>query len=255
MFAGAASLAIQCARQSADLAQGERLFQIHCASCHGAKGEGARGPALAVPKLSHAPTEKSMRDVIANGIRGTEMPQTRLNSDETGHLAAWVLRLGQSPAPAVAGDAEAGRRLYFTRGNCDHCHTLNGRGGASAPDLTDIGRRRGAAYLRTALTDPEAEVPSSLIPTRSDVSIMQNFVQLSVVTKDGRKIKGVRLNEDTVSIQIRDFSDRVHSFFKSELVELHKDWGKSSMPGYRGVFSEKELLDVVAFLVSLRGDE
>jgi hypothetical protein len=50
---------------------------------------------------------------------------------------------------------------------------------------------------------------------------------------------------------VRDVSDRIHSFFKSELNELHKDWGKSPMPSYREVLSEKELDDVVTFLVSL----
>jgi hypothetical protein len=40
---------------------------------------------------------------------------------------------------------------------------------------------------------------------------------------------------------------------KSELVELHKDWGKSPMPSYRDILPEQELDDVVAFMVSLRG--
>jgi mono/diheme cytochrome c family protein len=38
----------------ADLARGEKLFQVHCARCHGAKGEGSRGPALNRPKLPRA---------------------------------------------------------------------------------------------------------------------------------------------------------------------------------------------------------
>ena len=41
----------------ADLARGEKLFQVHCARCHGAKGEGSRGPALARPKLPRAPDD------------------------------------------------------------------------------------------------------------------------------------------------------------------------------------------------------
>ena len=74
---------------------------------------------------------------------------------------------------------------------------------------------------------------------------------MRIVTKNGQRLTGVRVNEDTFSIQLRDSSDRVHSFFKSDLTELHKDWGKSPMPSYREVFSNAELEDVVAFLVSL----
>ncbi len=33
-----------------DLVNGERLFKLHCAACHGLKGEGGSGPTLAVPR-------------------------------------------------------------------------------------------------------------------------------------------------------------------------------------------------------------
>lgn len=247
-------LLAQCSSRPKDLSRGEQLFKIHCASCHGVKGEGGRGPALAVPKLSRAPTEESLINLIRNGIRGTEMPRSKLDRDELVQLAAWVRQFGQSPVEAVPGDALAGRRLYYAKGNCAQCHAIKGRGGALGPSLTEIGLSRSAAYLKVALTDPEADLPHNLSVVRSDVRIMQNFLQVRLVTKDGRKITGVRVNEDAFSIQIRDLSDKIHSFFKSELIELHKDWGKSPMPSYRGVFSEKELDDVVAFLTSLRGE-
>jgi cytochrome c oxidase cbb3-type subunit 3 len=247
-------LLAQCSPRPKDLSQGEQLFKIHCASCHGAKGEGSRGPALAVPRLFRAPTEKLLIGVIRTGIRGTEMPGSKLYEDDIGQIAAWVRRLGERPAERVPGDAKRGEQLYFTKGNCAQCHAIKGRGGPLGPDLTEIGLRRSAAYLRAALIEPETDVPYSLSPFRSDVRIAENFLQVRLVTKDGRDLIGVRLNEDAFSIQIRDLSDRIHSFFKSELMELHKDPGKSPMPSYRGVFSEKELDDVVAFLASLRGE-
>src|SRR6516164_5721001 len=58
----------------ADLARGEKLFQIHCARCHGAKGEGSRGPALNRPKLPRATDDAALVQIIDDGIRGTEMP-------------------------------------------------------------------------------------------------------------------------------------------------------------------------------------
>ena len=74
-----------------------------------------------------------------------------------------------------------------------------------------------------------------------------------MVTGDGKRLTGVRLNEDMLSIQLRDHSGRLHSFLKSELRELHKDWGKSPMPSYRNALTDAELEDLVAYLVSLRG--
>jgi hypothetical protein len=80
-----------------------------------------------------------------------------------------------------------------------------------------------------------------------------NFLQVRVVTQDGSWITGIRVNEDTFTIQIRDYADRVYSFRKEELRELDKDWGKSPMPSYRGVLSDSEIRDVIAYLISLQG--
>jgi cytochrome c oxidase cbb3-type subunit III len=248
-------LQVQRSPTADDLAQGEGLFQIHCAGCHGPKGEGGQGPTLALPGLVRAPTEELLIRVISQGIPGTEMPRSRLEKDQIRQVAAFVRKLGQLPSEQIAGNAQRGERLYFTKGNCAQCHTIKGQGGASGPDLNEIGLRRGTAYLRTALTNPEADVPKGFSAYRSDVSIPENFLQVRVVTKDGRRMSGVRVNEDTFSIQIRDFSHRIYSFFKADLAELHKDWGKSPMPSYREVFSKEEIDDVVAFMVSLRGEK
>jgi putative heme-binding domain-containing protein len=212
------------------------------------------GPTLAAPRLSRAPTEDLLVKVIAEGIPGTEMPRSRLNKEQIRQLAVFVRQLGQLQPESVPGDPGRGKQLYLTKGGCAQCHTINGRGGAFGPELTEIGLRRGARYLRTALTDPEADVPKSFVVFRADASIPENFLQVRVVTKDGRRLSGARVNEDTFSIQFRDDANRIHSFFKSELADLHKDWGKSSMPSYSEIFSKEELDDMVAFLVSLRGE-
>ena len=87
---------------------------------------------------------------------------------------------------------------------------------------------------------------------RTEAGLPQNFLYVRVKTHQGDEFIGVRVNEDTFSIQIRDATGKVRSFFRSELAELHKDWGKSPMPSYAKVFSADELDDLVAYLVSLR---
>ncbi|MGH9841835.1 MAG: c-type cytochrome [Blastocatellia bacterium] len=236
-------------------AQGERLFQSQCAGCHGPKGEGGSGPTLATPSLVRATTEQLLIKVIAEGIPGTEMPRSRLDREQIKQIAEFVRRLGQLPPERVPGNVARGKQLYETKGFCAQCHAINGRGGALGPDLTMIGLRRGARHLRSSLIDPEADVPKSFAAFRGDASIPENFLQVRVVTTDGRRLTGVRVNEDTFSIQLRDSANRIHSFFKSDLAELHKDWGRSQMPSYRDMLSKEELDDVVAFLVSLRGDQ
>jgi cytochrome c oxidase cbb3-type subunit 3 len=234
-----------------DPPQGERLFQLHCAGCHGPRGEGGRGPNLAMSHLVRSPSEVELIKVITDGIDGTQMPTSRLDKDQIKQVATFVRQLGVLPTETVPGNAKQGEQLYLSKGNCAQCHAIKGRGGASGPDLTEIGLRRGAAYLRLALTNPEADVPKGFSSFGPDASIPQNFLLVRVVRKDGQHLSGVRVNEDTFSIQLRDSTEQVHSFFKSDLTELHKDWGKSPMPSYREVFSNAEVDDVVAFLVSL----
>ena len=224
-----------------DLAQGERLYMGACASCHGPRGDGGRGANLAVPRLLRAPDDQALFNIVKDGIEGTEMPRARRMIDrEIWQVVAYVRSLGRAALQTTAGDPAKGEQLYRTKGNCAQCHTIAGSGGGMGPELTDIGARRSPAYLRAAILDPEAAVP-------------EGFLQLRIVTGDGRRITGVRLNENTFSIQVRDLQGRLHSFWKSGLAELHKDRGKSPMPGYREVFTTEEVEDLVAYLVSLRG--
>ena len=220
-----------------DLAEGERLYQAQCADCHGPRGEGGRGAFLARPRLVHAPADQALLDVISRGIPGTQMPRSGMSARQVRQVAAYVRSLGRITQPAVSGDPARGEKLYAGKGACAQCHTLAGRGGAIGPDLTGIGARTGAPYLRDALADPEVAVPDG-------------FLQVEAVTKDGRRITGVRVNEDTSSIQMQDLAGNLHSLWKSELAKLDKQWGKSPMPSYRNVLTPTEIDDVVAYLLA-----
>jgi putative heme-binding domain-containing protein len=238
-----------------DHAQGGRLYQVHCASCHGVWGEGDRGPSLIGPRLVRAPTDEAFLKIIANGISGTEMPRFALADGESADIVAWVRQLGRLSFEPVPGSPARGARLYATKGGCVACHFLRGEGGALGPDLTEIGLRRGAAYLRTALLEPHAHVPKIISAYPYNSRRMGNFLFVRVVSQGGETVTGVRLNEDTFSIQLRDVSGRFYSFYKSELSELHKEWGWSPMPAYGTVFSGDEMTDVVAFLASMKGEQ
>ncbi len=232
---------------------GETLFREHCAPCHGAKGDGGRGANLAVRKLPRAPDDATLGSIIAQGIPGTEMPVTRMTDPERAQLIAYVHSLGQAQTAQAAGDRAHGEQLFWGKGNCGQCHTIGPRGGRIGPDLTNIGERRGPANLRQSVLDPEAETPENFAQYRKVIYMPDNYLRVRVVTSDGKQIAGARVDEDTFTIQIRDDASRIYSFRKDQLKELHKDWGKSPMPSYRGAFSEAELQDVIAYLSSLTG--
>jgi putative heme-binding domain-containing protein len=223
----------------ADLARGEKLFQVHCSRCHGAKGEGSRGPSLARPKLSRAPDDTALVNVVEHGIRGTEMPGAGAMDDrEIRLVAAYVRSLGKVPVKPVPGDPAHGAEVYRAKA-CSTCHSVAGEGGISGPDLTLIGAARSATHLRESIIDPEASVP-------------EDFLMVTVTPKSGSAVAGVRVNEDSFSIQVRDSNGRSHSFWKSDVERIERQKGKSPMPSFKAQLSDAELTDLVAYLASLK---
>jgi cytochrome c oxidase cbb3-type subunit III len=227
----------------ADLARGQKLFEHHCALCHGPKGEGGRGPMLAQAKLSRAPDDTRLVKVIEDGIGGTEMPGASAMSErEVRQTAAYVRSLGKVALRPVPGNAARGEEIYRGKGNCAACHSIKGEGGVTGPDLAGISARRSAAYLQESLVNPEAAVPDG-------------YLLVTVVAKSGQSVTGVRVNEDSFSIQIRDNTGRSHSFWKYDLAKVDKQRGKSPMPAYQGQLSDEELTDLVAYLASLKEEK
>jgi cytochrome c oxidase cbb3-type subunit III len=231
-----------------DLERGRRLFERQCARCHGMRGAGGTGPALTSSVLSRAPDDPALFSVIKEGIRGSEMPPTwQMIDREIWQVAGYVRSLGRQGQVALPGDPERGQRLYETKGQCVLCHIVRGRGSSLGPDLTGIGARRGPDHLRSMLLNPGAS------KARDSSGYLQFFV-ISVVTPDGREVRGLRINEDTFTLQLRDADNRLYSFRKQDLKELKRDSSGSLMPSYKTVFSPTEIDDLIAYLASLRGE-
>ncbi len=213
---------------------GKRPFDAQCAPCHGIGGAGGRGPNLSV--LRRVNTDEALTELIRKGIPGTEMPEAwMLSENELRDVTAYVRSLGSVARETVPGDAGRGRKVY-ERAGCGGCHVVRGEGEAYGPELTAIGARRSAAYLREAVERPDAAVPAG-------------FLMVRAVPKTGQAVEGIRLNEDSFTIQLLDPARRLHSLRKMELTGLERLTGKSPMPAYRGTDTD----DLVAYLVSLRG--
>lgn len=222
-----------------DLALGQKLYNGRCAGCHGLTGDGGKGANLAVRDLPRAGTDVALYRIVRYGIPETEMPATLMASREVWQISAFVRSLGSSSNEAVQGNVARGEQVVGAKGGCLQCHAIAIKGGRLGPALTDIGGKRSPGHLRSKILEPALE-------------ITETFRVATVTTKAGKKISGVRLNEDPFSIQIRDFSDEIHSFFKEQLASVQVE-RRTTMPSYKGRLSEAEIEDVVAYLLTLRG--
>jgi len=224
----------------ADIELGHKLYAGRCAGCHGPAGDGGKGANLATPVLVRAQGDLSLYRVIRYGLPETEMPAHNMTEREIWQMAAYVRTLGQA-GESASGDSGRGAALVRGKGGCLQCHVLRGEGGLEGPALTDIGQRRSPLYLHNKLLDPGADMSST-------------FSMAAATTRTGKRITGIRLNEDTFSIQIRELNGSIHSLWKSDLTDLKLD-RRTIMPSYRERFNGQEINDVVRYLSGLRGQE
>ncbi len=226
-----------------DLARGKRLFQSQCARCHGMLGEGGTGANLKRPMLTNAPDDQSLLQVIRSGIPGRGMPGTRFRSPtDIKQIAGYVRSLGQAAHEPLPGDPGVGRRI-FERARCSKCHIIEGQGGSIGPELTSIGTSRGPTFLRQAIVHPGGE-------RAKDRAGYETYLVVVALTKSGRLVQGVRINEDTFTLQLRDEENRFHSLRKHDLELLQKTDG-SIMPSFETTLSPADIDHLVSYLASL----
>jgi cytochrome c oxidase cbb3-type subunit 3 len=237
---GAAQTRPAAAVQPSDMTAGRRIFDAQCAWCHGNGGDGGTGPNLH-GKPRHATTLNSIVDIIISGIPGTDMPAFRLGlTDRSARQAAtYVLSLSRSASRPGPGNAERGAALYQSSG-CASCHVVDGRGGILGPELTTIGGRRGALYLRESIVKPAAAHPPGYLVVRA-------------VPTSGAEVRGIRVNEDVFWIHIRDAGGNVHALQKSDLARVDRELEGTLMPSYESRLSPAQLDDLVTYLATLRG--
>ena len=221
-----------------DVAAGGRIYRSHCVECHGRDGTGGRGPDITRGDLRYGNSDAALADTISTGIPGTSMPLFFFNGKQLWQIVAFVQSLRREE-PQPPGDPTAGAAIFRGKGGCVTCHMVDGQGGRQGPDLTTVGARRSLRHLRSAVLDP-------------DQWVHPRDWKIQAKTRSGAPVEGVRLNEDTHSLQLLVSGDKLISLVKSDL-ESYRIIKSSAMPPYAGQLSQSELDDLVAYLYTLRG--
>ncbi len=222
------------------ISNGSAMFRNRCAGCHGPDAHGYLGPDL-TGFWANGGTDDRMFAIVRRGVPGTEMigadPQ-RVFDRDIWQTIAYLRTLGTVAAATPGGDAVNGERIF--RANCNSCHMVNGRGGHLGPDLSRIGSARPRAGLMAKVRGTSA-------------LIRPGYEPVTLVTRTGERIRGVKKNEDEFSIQIMDMRERLQGYLKSNLTEFTLD-KQSVMPAYGADrLSDRDLDDLLRYIASLRG--
>jgi len=223
-----------------DIQTGSRLYGAQCALCHGQNGDGVVGVNLARQQFRRASSDDDIRTTITTGVAAAGMPPFRLQPAELDGLVAFI-RSGfdRNATPFKLGDAGSGKAVYDSKGACAACHRVAGKGALIAPDLSDVGAIRQPSAIQRSLLEPNR----AMLPINRPVRI---------VTRDGRTIRGRRVNEDTATVQLIDDGERLVSLSKSDIREFELGTA-SGMPSFAGKLTDEELADLLAYLLSLKG--
>lgn len=263
------------AKQAIDA--GKRVFSGSCgmAYCHGADAVGGGGPRLRDREFSAEYLTRVINDGIpGTGMPGFK---TNLKKEQIAQLVTYLLSLNKelvaksgdsridphfgggaapattevksaprsAPLPAVDltgtfGDAVAGAELFFDAAqlqNCRVCHTVAGRGGKVASDLS-----------RLSDQSPKEIFARLLAP---HASLDGKHGMQTVTLKSGERITGIARDEDKTSLRLYDTASLPpisRNFLKSEIAKVEK-LSASGCPGnYAARFTLKQLLDLVALI-------
>ena len=173
------------------LSEGRTLMtRVGCFGCHKVAGhEGWRSEAPDLAGLSQKTNPAWLAAWIHSprSLRpATWMPDFTLSAAEIDSVVAFLwsrpprVDLDAGPTGVVAsGDAERGKRL-FSISRCISCHTVEGRGNGSAPELSGVGSKVTRRWLVAFLADPQRFYPDTRMPryhfSARDVADLADFM-------------------------------------------------------------------------------
>ena len=245
------------AKDPAAAKAGEFEFRANCAFCHGlgARG-GGRGPDLTRTQKKHGNSDSDLFRTINEGVPGTAMPPNGatqqgvgMTEEEIWQVISYIRSVQVKTSGQPAGNAAQGKELFTGSAACATCHMIEGKGGRLGPDLTAAGTARSTDYLVDSIRNPSRRLAQGISEAMKEFS--QEYETVTVTDERGQKFQGVVLNEDNFTLQMLDTREQLHLFEKGKLRSFEKT-RESLMPRYdEKMLPDKDLQDIVAYLLSL----
>jgi len=236
------------------IAQGEKLYNQNCTSCHGPNGgAGEIGPEiihnLSMP-LRGELSDNQILDVIRDGAPGTVMPawKGKLADDDILKIGAFLHSLrGTAIDNPLAGNVAHGEEIFWGKGQCGSCHMLGGKGALRGPDLTNVAAEYKSNLIVDALTKPNHRVYGDGGVHLRALPAMDTYDAVHVTLSNGSAVDGVLLNQDSYSLQLMGDDNQLHLLDRSKVKALTVK--PPLMPSdYDKRLTKEEFTDLMAFL-------
>lgn len=247
------SLSIEDQRKNL-VKQGEHLFKKEksCLACHRVGNVGGKvGPEFSRAGSLYKP--EWLFTWIPNPQKikqNTIMPSINLSGDELMAITAYLSELKKDsgklsewrPYLEKSGDPKHGEALFFDlngKATCSKCHQVNGKGGQVGPNLSFVGSSRTTPFILESILDPKAV-------------ITVGYASVSIMTREGSLLSGIRKIEDDASIDIVDKDGKQIHISKDQIKKM-KTQSISMMPSnFKEILGIDEVRDILAYLETLK---
>lgn len=192
-------------KDAPQLSRGRHLVrQLNCAGCH-RLGDGHTSSKRSLDGIG-TKTTRAWLDEWLHDPRTfrphTRMPDFRLNEDEAGVLAEFLVTFrtplkALEPLPEVLSGEEPDEALVelgktrFREARCISCHAVEGKGGTLAPDLAKVASKLSPVWLYSFLGDPQGLAPGIQMPrygfTTSDRTAVVAYILSEFVDWDAEE--------------------------------------------------------------------
>jgi len=268
-----------------DVSRGRRIFRHRCASCHAIDSGAAAtfGPNLAkigqsaADRIASLSAEQfilqSITEPNAYRIRGStgEMPSdvaVDLSPEQILSIVGYLQTLGSepdaeklvellptdfSPQPELTAQlnfskSQYGKWLFYTKGQCNSCHSLRGLPGnaLASPDLLQAGIHS-QEYLRQAIVSPNHQISPGYGLTRVALSSGKLVVGRLIAETDSN-LELLVASANHMSLQTISRDDIATEDVETPIAKL----SRSAMPDrYGETLSSTEVDALVYFLKTL----
>ncbi|MBL4883859.1 MAG: c-type cytochrome, partial [Planctomycetaceae bacterium] len=137
------------------------------------------------------------------------------------------------------GDIKNGRLVYHTHGTCAKCHIVNSLGKDVGPDLSEIGKKLSKQALFESILYPSA-------------GVSHNYETYTALTVEGTTHSGLLISQTDDSVSIKNVDGIVKTIATDDLEDLVKQEISLMPADLQKVMTEKELVDVVEYLTTLK---
>lgn len=143
---------------------------------------------------------------------------------------------------SITGDAAAGARVFRNEHvACIRCHRVGDEGIDYGPALTEIGAKLGKQALYESILDPSA-------------GISFGFEGWTIQTKDGDELFGIIASETPTELSLKQQTGVTLRLDPATIVQRERQRLSTMPAGMAQLMTRKELVDLVEYLVNLKGE-